>query len=63
MEDNSPECIAKNVIRAFNHPSLEQIVKNARALIGREYTYQAAVERYRNVLNSLKLRQAIRRQK
>jgi len=63
MEDNSHECITKNVIRAFNHPSLEQIVKNAHALIGREYTYQAAVERYRSALNSLKLRQAIRRQK
>jgi len=38
MEDNSPECIAKN----------------ARKLIEREYTHQAAVERYRSILASLK---------
>ena len=29
MENNSPKCIAENVIRALNHPNLEDIVKNA----------------------------------
>lgn len=54
MEDNSPECIAKNVIRALNHPNLDKIAKNARKLIEWEYTYQAAVERYRSILASLR---------
>lgn len=53
MKDNSPECIAKNVISALNHPSLEHIVKNARILVEKEFTYEAAVERFRNILVSL----------
>ena len=50
MEDNSPECIAKNVIRALEYPYLEEVVKNARKLIEQEFTYGAAVERYRKIL-------------
>lgn len=59
MEDNSPECIAKNVIRVLGHPGLEQISENARALIEQEYTYEAAVERFRSVLESLNLKRNI----
>jgi len=53
MEDNSPECIASNVMRALNYPSLEEIAKNAHALVEKEFTYEAAVEKYRNILSSL----------
>lgn len=53
MKNNSPECIAENVIRALEHPNLEDIVKNARALIEREYTYEAAVERYKRILSKV----------
>ncbi len=53
MGDNSPECIAQNIIRALNHPNLDKIARNARELIEREYTHEAAVERYRDVLASL----------
>lgn len=53
MEDNSPECIARNVIRALTHANLEEIAKNARALVEKEYTYKAAVERYRKILGDL----------
>lgn len=54
MEDNSPECIAKNVIRALNHSNLAQIAKAARNLVEKEYTHEAAVERYRSILASLR---------
>ena len=54
MEDNSPQCIAKNIIRALNHPNLNQIAKAARELVEREYTLEAAVERYRSILASLR---------
>jgi len=54
MEDNSPECIARNVMRALSHPNLEEITKNAHALIKNEYTYEAAVEKYRNILTTLR---------
>jgi len=53
MKDNSPECIANNVIRALNHPSLEQIVKNAHTLVKKEFTYEKEVERFRDILAGL----------
>ena len=53
MENNSPECIARSIIRVLAHPDLEQIAHNARALVEREFTHEAAVERYRRVLENL----------
>ncbi len=53
MKDKSPECIAKNVMRALEHPNLERIVENARALVEQEFTYEAAGERYRKILGSI----------
>jgi glycosyltransferase involved in cell wall biosynthesis len=53
MKDNSPECIAENMIRVLNHPNLKEIADNARALVEREFTYEAAVERYRRMLSDL----------
>jgi glycosyltransferase involved in cell wall biosynthesis len=54
MEDNSPQCIARNIIRALNHPDLNQLIKNARELVEKEYTQEAAVNRYRNIIADLK---------
>lgn len=54
MENNSPESIAGNIIRALNYPNLEEIAQNARALVEKEFTHEAAVERYRNILTNLK---------
>lgn len=53
MEDNSPECITENIVRALNDSNLEQITRNARALVEKEFTCEAAVEKYRSVLASL----------
>lgn len=53
MENNTPECIAQNIIRALNHPDLGAVADNARKLVEREYAYPAAVEKYRRVLASL----------
>ena len=53
MVDNSPECIAKNVMRALEHLNPERIGENARALVEREFTYEVAVERYRKILKEL----------
>jgi len=52
MENNSPECIAENIIRALEHPNLNEIVKNAIDIIEEKYSYEAAVERYRKILGS-----------
>ena len=53
MENNSPERIAENVIRALNDSNLDIIVKNARELVEKDFTYEAAVERYRKILGSI----------
>ena len=53
MENNSPECIAENVMIALEHPNLDEIVKNARGLIEKKYPYDVAVERYRKILESI----------
>ena len=55
LEDNSPACIAENVMRALEHPDLERIVRNARALVERGFTYEAAVERYKKILEHMEL--------
>jgi len=52
VENNSPECIAKGVIRALNYPNLDEIVKNARELVEKEFTYEAAVEGYSKILEN-----------
>ena len=54
MEDNSPECIALNAVRALKYPNLGRIARDARRLMEREYTHEAAVERYRKILANLK---------
>lgn len=54
LEDNSPKCIAKNLIRVLDYPNLDEIIKSAHKLIMENYTYEAAVERYRKMLESKK---------
>ena len=53
LENNSPECIAETVIRALEHPNLEEIVKNARKLIEDEYSYEVMVRKCRDSLDEL----------
>lgn len=53
MADNSSRCIADNIDRALNHPKLEEIAQNARVLVDRKFTYEKAVDRYREILASL----------
>ena len=50
LEDNSPQCIARNIIRALEYPGLEKVCQNARELIEKEYSYQVMVEKYRDAI-------------
>ncbi len=50
MEDNSPECIAVNVIRALNTPALEQIAENGRQFVDEQFTFERVVARWKEVL-------------
>ena len=53
MENNSPECITANVIRALEYPDLEGVAQRARDLVEREFTYEKAVERWKGVLEDI----------
>lgn len=53
LKDNSPQCIADAVLRALEHPRLDEIGQAGRASVEEGYTYEAATEKYRIILNSL----------
>lgn len=53
IKDNSPQSIAMALTRALNHPNLEGIAQQARALAEKEYTFDAAVYRYKYALSLL----------
>jgi len=50
IKNNSPECIAENIIRALSHPNLEEIAKNARELVEKEFCFERVVRRWRKIL-------------
>lgn len=53
MENNTPACIARNVVRALNHPDLSQIAQNGRRLVEQRFSFQASVERWRRALDEV----------
>lgn len=53
MENNSPECIAENVIRALNSPDLEQIAEDGRRFVEENFTFEKTVENWKKVLQSI----------
>jgi glycosyltransferase involved in cell wall biosynthesis len=54
MENNSPECIiTANVIRALESSDLEGVAQRARVLVEREFTYERAVEGWKEILEEI----------
>ena len=53
MENNSPECIAENVIRALDSPDLEQIAEEGRRFVEENFTFERVVERWKEVLEEI----------
>ena len=53
LEDNSPQCIAKHLIEALNYPEIDALARNARAVIENEYSYDAIVKKYENLLKQI----------
>ena len=49
MENNSPECIAENINRALYHSNLENISKNARNLVKKQFSFEKAVDRFKKI--------------
>jgi glycosyltransferase involved in cell wall biosynthesis len=53
MENNSPECIAENVIRALSTPNLEEIAEVGRRFVEENFTFECVVERWKEVLDEI----------
>jgi glycosyltransferase involved in cell wall biosynthesis len=51
IETHSPSSIAHGVIRALEHPHLEKIAQNARELVELRFTKEAAIVRYKAILD------------
>jgi len=54
MEDNSPECIAKNVIRALCSQDLGQIAENGRQFVMSNYTFQCGTDKWGRILEEMR---------
>lgn len=53
LENNSPKTIAKSVTEILKYSNIDDIVKKARKLLEEKYTYKAAVERYRKIIQNI----------
>jgi glycosyltransferase involved in cell wall biosynthesis len=53
MKNNSPECIAKNVIRALSSPDLEKIVETGRQFVEANHTFEKTLENWRKIFNEI----------
>jgi len=53
MEDNSPESIVENVVRALTCSKLEEIAEAGRRHVEEEYQFMKGVDRWKELLNRL----------
>ncbi|MCE5214531.1 MAG: glycosyltransferase [Methanobacterium sp.] len=53
MEDNSVKSIEENIIRVLECSQLEKIAGEARDFVEKNFNYQAAVEKYKSLLDKL----------
>ena len=53
LSDNSPQSIAQGITRTLNHPMLSEIAQNAWKLLEKEYSREAAVAKFKNILAEL----------
>jgi glycosyltransferase involved in cell wall biosynthesis len=54
LENNTPECISRNILRALSHPRLEEIARNARTRLEKEFTLSGSIEKWRGLIDGLK---------
>jgi glycosyltransferase involved in cell wall biosynthesis len=50
LENNSPECIANNILDGLHHPHLANIVKNAHMLIENQFTFDKELIKWKKAL-------------
>jgi len=54
-ENNSPDCIARNIIKALKCPDLEKFAQNSRKLVEKEFSYEKAAESYMHIFSELNI--------
>lgn len=50
MENNSPQCIAQNVIQSLNSPELERIAVNGKHFVDGEYSFEKYILKWKMIL-------------
>ncbi len=50
-ENNSPECIARHIIKSLEFNQIDQIINAAHKIIENEYAYNCVVQRWEKILN------------
>jgi glycosyltransferase involved in cell wall biosynthesis len=50
IRDNSPACLANDILDALAYPHLRRIAMNAHTLVESEYRYKSVLERWKNVI-------------
>ena len=53
MDNNSPECIAENILSSINDKKLEQITTAALEFVKTEFTYERTIFNYSKIINGL----------
>jgi glycosyltransferase involved in cell wall biosynthesis len=53
MTDNSPECIAKNIITILESSDIEKILDNGNTLVKNQFNFDSAFKRYVNIMEKL----------
>jgi len=53
MENNSPKCIADNMVRALSSPELGQIAVNGRRFVEENFTFEKVVKNWKRILQKI----------
>ena len=53
MENNSPDCIAKSIKEHLKDPNIENIARNAKKMVEREFTFEIAVKQWKRILDNI----------
>lgn len=49
LKENSPEEIANAAVRILAYSNIDELIRNARDMVEKEYSFEAVQERYRNI--------------
>jgi glycosyltransferase involved in cell wall biosynthesis len=50
MNNNSPKCIAENVLRSLKYQDLDTLIQNAYKLVEDKFAFKVVLERYKTIL-------------